>query len=568
MTDTGLNERDLVKIQRVLGNGALAQVKENPYILSRLFKLTVVDSVAQKLGVPKIGNVHRGVALAEYELDKALLDGHCCVHTHTLLAAARNGCKLRDFEGDSLSLHGTIVVEGKFAMLRAIYDAEEFVGGQVRSLQKMAQTVADAQTREALDQINAAVAAAKHLELDADQLRAIWLLIYEPIAVITGAPGTGKTTCTRTALDLLDQQHKTYALCAPTGKAARRFSEVTGRPASTIHRLLRWTPKGFEPGESHFEYNENNPLPYDVVIVDESSMIEIRLAADLLAAIDPAQTRIIFIGDANQLPPVGPGAFFNDLIASQHVPTVWLSTLHRAAAGSWICRNAPKILEGKDVEFDTDVPDFTWYVLPSNAAGGIPEVAENVLRALLDAGESWDDFQLIVPMKIKDGGANILNEVLSKKLVPKTGLKATIGWYEDARDVYRNDRVIQTKNDYELDVFNGECGQVAIVEAPTRVRVRFGKEYRIYKGAALHNLAASYALTVHRVQGSEWPTVIVVCHSIHGRMLNRRLFYTAVTRARKRVIVIGDEKGVMQAIRSTQDMSRRTQLAARIKGDL
>ncbi len=558
MAELGLSDGDIFKIQRAFGPGALAQVKSNPYVLSRLFPLKVVDAIAQRLGA-RPNSVERAVAIVEYELDKALMDGHCYTHTHTLLQKARGECRLSTttFTEAHLATVDTIVVEGKYALLRSIRDAEVFIGQRVSELLRaMTSVPPDVSTRQELDAIFELTKTQDRVR-DLDQEQAIWFILHETIAVITGAPGTGKTYSLTAALDLLDARHISYALCAPTGKAARRMTEVTGRPASTIHRLLQWRPDGFV-------FNADNPLPWDVVVVDESSMIDIRLAADLMAAVNPQHTRIIFVGDANQLPPVGPGAFFSDLIASKKIPTIWLSHLHRAAAGSWIYRNAPKILAGAGVELDVDVPDFDWYEMRSDDPEGIKGVAADVISKLLEEGQSWDDFQLLTPMKIRDGGAYELNGAIRAALIKNEGVRAKVGAYESEAEVCRGDRVIQIKNDYELDIFNGECGQIALVETPSSVRVRFDNEYRNVKGARLKNLALSYALTCHKSQGSQWKTVIVVCHSVHGRMLNRRLFYTAVTRAQKKVILIGDENGVKQAIRSVHDVQRRTQLVSRI----
>jgi len=544
-----LVDRDIQRITRELGAAGLKLVQQDPYVASRLFPLKKLDALARALGISERGNVSRAIAVGEYALDKALLNGDCYLPAFTVLHEARDACRFSRFTAEDLTSRGTIVVseDGKTAMLAPIFAAEQAIAAKI----------IDLCDRQCAEWDAGELAQIGDLELDVDQQQAIRLLYRASIGVVTGPPGVGKTTCTRTALDLLDAEHVSYVLCAPTGKAARRMHEVTGRPASTIHRLLGSPPTGFRP-------NADNPLPCGVVIVDESSMIDVRLAADLLAAVG-SSARIIFIGDENQLPPVGPGAFFSDLIASDVVPVVHLKTLHRAAKHSWIYRNAQAVLAGRGVELDADVPDYTWYELEEDQAGEVGTTVMRAVAGLLSEGRSWDEFQVIAPKKVGASGTIELNKQLHGEFSADGQPKITIGAYEDSHQVCRGDRVIQTKNDYELGIFNGECGEIAVVEH-ARAKLRFNTEYQVYKGVALRNLAPSYALTVHRVQGSEWPIVIVCVHSVYGRMLNRRLFYTAITRAKSHVILIGDERGVMQAIKSTQDSKRRTGLTSRRPG--
>ncbi len=393
--------------------------------------------------------------------------------------------------------------------------------------------------------------------LDSTQLQAVDLLRNAPIGIVTGGAGTGKTTVLKEALKTLPN----FELCAPTGKAARRMQEVTNREARTIHRLLGWQQGKFAYGPGVGQLR----LPTDVVICDEASMVDIRLCADLTGALDTG-TRIIFVGDVNQLPPVGPGAPFRDMINSNTVPVVRLEQQHRAAAERWVYRNAPKVLTGGPIETD-DIADFTWYQLGKDDAHHISDVVCDVLREELSKGTPLDDFQVISPMKVRAGGANELNRALQKSFNP-TGMRGS-GWrVDDETTIFVGDRVMQTKNDYILDVFNGEVGVVkeltafyAVIEFDAFRTIRYSHTQAL-------GLQLAYACSIHRFQGSQCPHVVVVCHSSQSRMLTRQLFYTAITRAQNRVILVGDRGGLETALATSKDVMRRTRLAERIKTGL
>lgn len=400
------------------------------------------------------------------------------------------------------------------------------------------------------------------LDFDAQQQHAVQLLLEARQGVITGPPGVGKTTCTRAALDELDARRQSYQLCAPTGKAAKRMSEATGRPAKTIHRLLEWSKGGFQR-------NAAFPLTDSLIVCDESSMLDLFLTADLVDALSP-QTRIAFVGDANQLPPIGPGMFFRDLIASKKVPTVELQTLHRAAAASWIYRNAPRILAGQGVEM-SDCEDFEWHLAPDGDAELVVQAVEDIVQKLLAEGVPEDDFQVLAPMRVRSAGCQELNRVLQPLcLAHKKDLGwdrlpvRRIGWGENEATLHVGDRVIQTRNNYELGVFNGDIGEVVTMGSGGRVTVRFGDTHVAYADSDCRDLELSYALTIHKAQGSEWKDVIVVCSSVHGSMLTRQLIYTALTRAKRRVFLVGDQAGWRTALAKNQVQSRRTRLLERL----
>jgi exodeoxyribonuclease V alpha subunit len=388
------------------------------------------------------------------------------------------------------------------------------------------------------------------MNLDASQELAVALMTSTPFCVVTGGPGTGKSTTLRVALDRMDQKGELYALASPTGKAAKRMAEVTGRPACTIHRLLAYgqgRPWGFDA---------DCPLPFDAVIIDESSMLDVELCCALVSACRP-ETRIILVGDANQLPSVGPGRVLADLVESGSVPVARLTTVHRAAAESWVCTNAPKVLAEQPLDLATR-HDFRFVEAESAA-----QVAEAVTK--LVTGE-FVGAQVLVPQHTTECGVAALNKALQQALNPSKGnadLEMKLG-----DKTFRNgDRVIQTVNAYKLDegmgVFNGEVGTITACTS-SMLTVDFGdRPVQYMKGEAL-GLELAYALTVHKSQGSEFPVVICVVHSSHTFMLTRPLFYTAITRAKKGVVIVGNRKGLEAALKGKDPPKRNTGLVTRM----
>ena len=388
------------------------------------------------------------------------------------------------------------------------------------------------------------------ITLDESQQAALALALDEPIAIVTGGPGTGKTTILREALARLGGQR--VALAAPTGKAAKRIQETTGREAKTLHRLL-----GYNPVERGFYHGLSNPLPFDVVIVDEASMIDVELFADLLDAIEPTTTRLVLVGDANQLPSVGPGAILADLVRSDLVPTARLSNVHRSAAESWICNNAPRILEG--LEVDTSTRDDFEFVACDEAV--------NVAKFCGDALEADTTAQILIPQKTGAAGTEAVNVAMQARFNPLR--PDELEWGKTPNVLRPRDRVIHTKNNYELGVFNGECGVVVSIE-PTKMLVEYADRNAAveYTRGDSFDLRLAYALTIHKSQGSEWSTVIAVVHNTHTFMLTRQLLYTAITRAKKRVVIVGNDRGLANALGSKRDSTRNTALCDRIRGTL
>lgn len=382
--------------------------------------------------------------------------------------------------------------------------------------------------------------------LDQSQAGAVELGANAPFGIITGGPGTGKSTTLRSVLDALDARGQTYALASPTGKAAKRMSEATGRAASTIHRLLAWTPGGFR-------YNRHNRLPFDAIFVDEASMLDVELADALFDAVAPT-SRLILIGDSNQLPSVGPGRILADLVESEVVPVARLTKVHRSAETSWICRNAPRVLSGAKLELEGDFPDFRFIRAES---GG--DVELEIAKLVVD--ERFRDAQVLTPQRTRDGGVESLNKRMQKQLNPPAAGRDE---WKLGDAVFRvGDRVIQTRNDYKLEVFNGEVGKV--VAAGERLIVDFEDRKVAYGKGEATALDLAYALTVHKSQGSEFPWVICVVHSAHTYMLTRQLFYTGITRAKKGVIIVGNAKGIAAATEAKAPPKRNTGLVKMIR---
>jgi exodeoxyribonuclease V alpha subunit len=386
------------------------------------------------------------------------------------------------------------------------------------------------------------------------------MVINNNISVVTGGPGVGKTTILRHVLALLDG--KSVALVAPTGKAAKRMAELTGKAASTIHRFL--VPQ-VNNGVLSFSHHSENPVPHHHVLIDESSMLDAELAGWLFESIAPSRTSVTLIGDVNQLPSVGAGYVLGDMIDSGVVPVARLTEVHRAAQGSWVCTNAPKILVG-DIDL-TLRPDFKFHVRTDRDVL-LAAVAKLVAKTMPDAGVR--NIQLLTPQNGGNLGVHSLNRELQPMMNPaRSGLGAgdVFRVFADSEeityDVRAGDRVIQISNDYDRMVFNGEIGRVTSISPPNgsngkRIYVDFSLKVNEARSilydekSARDSLRLAYALTIHKSQGSEWDWIVLVCHSSHQYMWTRQLLYTAVTRAKKGVVIVGDQDGIHHALDKTE----------------
>ncbi|HVV50814.1 MAG TPA: AAA family ATPase, partial [Polyangia bacterium] len=398
------------------------------------------------------------------------------------------------------------------------------------------------------------------IALARQQAEAVKLALTAKVAVVTGGPGVGKTTIGRGIVSILRRRGLTVALAAPTGRAAKRLADATGASASTLHRLLEW-----RPASATFARCASNPLEADVLIVDEASMVDVRLGADLVAALAPA-ARLVLVGDVDQLPSVGPGTVLADVIGSGAVPTVRLTEIFRQAAESLIVVNAHRILEGDEPEpgaaaadRGADRRDFFFLEAddPAQAAALIRDLV--AVRLPRRYGFTPQEIQVLSPMHRGELGAGNLNRLLQETLTA-----GAPGLERGQRTLRVGDKVMQVRNDYDKEVWNGDSGTVEGMGAEA-LTVRFDDRLVEYALDEVDSLVLAYAATVHKSQGSEYPAVVIPVHTQHYVMLQRNLLYTAVTRSKRLCVLVGTRKALALAVRNADVAARASGLAARLR---
>ena len=398
-----------------------------------------------------------------------------------------------------------------------------------------------------------------HFELADKQREAVEKSLESGMTVITGGPGTGKTTVVQTIIRLAEQEGLRILLCAPTWRAAKHLAETTQRKAMTIHRLL--IPDGRQGRIQVFEYNETKLLPADLVIVDEVSMLDMEMMYHLLSALKP-QCRCILVGDADQLPSVGAGAVLHDIIASGQVPVVRLDTIFRQQEGGRIVTNAHLINSGRLPVVNED-PEFRFVEIEDEAQGA-EKISALYNSELLETGDKFA-VQVLSPMYKNPCGVDNLNQLIQGRFNPPAEGK---GELKGKNVIFRvGDKVMQKHNDYEKGVFNGDIGEIFAIQKDM-VYVRYPEQDVKYEGQEVDEITLAYAITVHKSQGSEYHTVIMVLVNSHAIMLQRNLFYTAVTRAKRKVILVGSKRAVQTAVQNQRTSRRFTLLIPRLQGEL
>jgi len=398
------------------------------------------------------------------------------------------------------------------------------------------------------------------LRLAEQQQAAVRMALTARVGILTGGPGTGKTTVTRSIIQLLQAKHCTVLLAAPTGRAAKRLGETTGLPAKTIHRLLEVKPsEGFK-----FVRDQENPLDADMVIVDETSMVDVLLMNHLLKAV-AAGSHLLLVGDVDQLPSVGAGNVLRDLIASAAIPVTRLDTIFRQAEDSFIIVNAHRINQGQPPIVNGPARDFFLFrETDAEAAAGL--VLDVVARRIPEKfGYDADrDVQVLSPMHRGAAGVGALNQQLQERLNPPDARK--IECAHGSRVFRVGDRVMQIRNDYDRQVFNGDMGRVTGLDLEEHtLTATFDDAAVVYEFAQLDELVHAYAVSIHKSQGSEFPVVVIPLLTQHYMMLQRNLLYTGVTRARELVVLVGDQRAIAIAVRNNKIAQRNTRLAERLR---
>ncbi|MCB9590001.1 MAG: ATP-dependent RecD-like DNA helicase [Polyangiaceae bacterium] len=543
------------------GEKAASIVQQSPYRLAievRGIGFRTADKIAQSIGIAG-DHPERAQAGVLHELRQLADNGHVLSSRQDLVQRAAGMLQVGEDHVesaiDALWAANRVVIEDGLVFLRRYHEAECNVVGFLRELLD-----SPGQSLTGLDHHIGLFEQRLDIQLAEAQRQAVELAAEHKVVVITGGPGVGKTTIIRAILSVFLGAQLEVRLAAPTGRAAKRLSEATGRDASTIHRLLEYDPRG-----GGFQKSADEPLDVGAVIVDEASMIDLTLAESLLAAIPPA-ARVVIVGDADQLPSVGPGAVLRDLIESGVLPTVRLNEVFRQAEQSRIVQNAHRIYRGERPESaPSEEPDADFFVIPRSDPEKAAEVIQLLVTQRIPARFQLDplsDVQVLTPMHRGPSGTIALNAVLQETLNP-TG--ATL---ERGGQRYRvGDKVMQTKNDYDREVFNGDIGRIIEVDTERKqVKVRFEeREVPPYALGELDNLNLAYACSIHKSQGSEYPAVVIPLLTSHFVMLSRNLLYTAVTRARRLCVLVADPKALDIALSEVRREERLTRLGQRLR---
>ena len=572
LQDHGISVGLAARIHAAYGDEAMDVISRDPYQLAHDIHgigFRTADSVAAHLGIPRT-SPSRYVAGLKYVLSEATESGHVFLPRGELLTRGATLLQARREELEPALLEmlrrGDGVVEGDTVYLTPFYKAE---AGAQRLLRRLSETPSALSLDPRIDPELEVVRAGESqgLQLAARQSEAAIQALREKVSVLTGGPGTGKTSTLRTIIHALEALDISYALCAPTGRAAKRVAETTGRPASTIHRLLE-----YQPGTNTFGYDHVRPLPADFVIVDEVSMLDILLFYHLLKAVPP-ESHLVLVGDADQLPAVGPGNVLRDLIASETIPTVTLTDLFRQARGSQIVLAAHQVNRGEEPSIANEA-DHDLFFVQADTDERVVEAIKTLLRDRIPARFGLDpveDVQVIAPMHNGRAGVISLNTEIQGLLNPP---RPGVPELNRANRIFRlGDKVMQIRNNYDKDVYNGDLGRIAEVSPEEgAVSVMFsGDEGAFpieYSASDLDELVLAYAVSVHKAQGSEFPCVVMPVVTRHFMLLQRNLLYTAITRARRLCVLVGSRKALGIAAATDHGDRRYTALADRLVGKM
>jgi exodeoxyribonuclease V alpha subunit len=565
LQSNGVGTARAVRIYKTYGERALELVRANPYRLAADvwgFGFQTADELAQRLGIDR-GSPLRARAALRYVLQQLSTEGHVGYPEDGVID------RTAELTGIDRAVVAAAVEDGKredelvrdpggeepWLYLKPLFLAELGAARSLHALTAGSHPLVGLDSEASLSWVEKRIG----LELAPLQRDAIRQAASQKVLVITGGPGTGKTTLVRGILEVFAGRGRRCALCAPTGRAAKRLSETTGREAKTIHRLLE-----FDPALGGFKHDRGKPLDLDLLVVDEASMVDVALMNKLAQAVPP-HACLVLVGDVDQLPSVGPGTVLADVIASGVVPVVRLTEIFRQAGASWIVRAAHAVNAG---EMPESAPpgrgDF--YFVEADDPETIINRIITMVRERIPARYGLDPFrdvQVLTPMNRSELGTANLNARLQAVLNPPRGGAEVerFGWRFRA-----GDKVIQTQNDYDKDVFNGDIGRVSDVNAHDQeLTVEFDGRPVTYDFGELDELALAYACTIHKAQGSEYPAVVIPLHGQHFMMLQRNLLYTGITRGKKLVVVAGSRKALSAAVQRRESALRYSALGRRLR---
>lgn len=551
------------KIFKTYGSDSISVVQENPYRLADDIwgiGFKTADTIAEKMGIEKDRFIRLRSGIL-YTLNKLSENGHCYAVREQLIQAAVQLLEVEEAELE-ITLDEMLRTEEVIREEEAIYLPPFFFSetGCAKRLLKLlaAERRVQMDVDTVMETVMGRTGQGQHITYDEVQLEAIRAAVSSKIMVLTGGPGTGKTTTTMGIIAAYRAAGCRIILAAPTGRAAKRMSEATGMEAKTIHRLLEYKPP------EGYQRKEENPLEGDVLILDECSMIDIMLMYNLLKAM-PEQMTLIMVGDTDQLPSVGAGNVLKDIISSGRIPVVRLSRIFRQAQGSRIIMNAHRINKGEQIDMRGGRDsDFFFAAKEINE-----EVVELLVKYCTENlpryyhVDALQDIQVLTPMQRGVCGAANLNQVLQEAMNP-----GSIFLRRGGTQYRLHDKVMQIRNDYDKEVFNGDIGVINHVDMEEReLTVNFDGREVVYDVSELEELTLAYATTIHKSQGSEYPIVVMPFTMSHYVMLQRNLLYTGVTRAKKILVLIGEKKAVWYAVKNETTADRNTKLAERLRED-